>query len=163
MSRDDVMKIKVDKQSVGIIGLKQVMEEMAAGYGEKPEEEVRVELVKRLCRKNYIPDRAKENYGKAFLREFRKFLGRPCEEEVSTGLEIKVLGPGCARCEGLERLIMEVMAEMNLAGDIEHVRDIKEITKYGVMGTPGLVINGRVKAVGQVPPKSKIVEWLKEV
>ena len=77
-------------------------------------------------------------------------------------MEIKVLGPGCVRCEGLERLIMEVMAEMNLAGDIEHVRDIKEITKYGVMGTPGLVINGKVMAVGQVPPKSKIAEWLKE-
>jgi len=163
MSHDDVTKIKVDKQSVGIIGLNRVMEEMAAGYGEKPEEEVRLELVKRLSKRNYIPDRARENYGKAFLREFNKFLGKPYEEEDSAGLEIKVLGAGCVQCDRLEREIVEVTAEMNLTADIEHVRDLKEIGKYGVMGTPGLVINGKVKAVGQVPPKHKIVEWLKEV
>jgi protein-disulfide isomerase len=55
------------------------------------------------------------------------------------------------------------MAELNLAGDIEHIRDVKEIGKYGVMGTPALIINGKVKSVGKVPPKSKLMEWLKGV
>ena len=49
---------------------------------------------------------------------------------------------------------------MDLAGDLEHVRDIKEIGKYGVMGTPALIINGTVKAVGKVPPKNRIKKWL---
>jgi len=57
---------------------------------------------------------------------------------------------------------MEVMAEMNPAGDLEHVRDIKEIGKYGVMGTPALIINGKVMSVGKVPPKAKIKQWLSE-
>jgi small redox-active disulfide protein 2 len=163
MSQDEVTQIKVGTHSVGIIGLKQVMEDMAGDYAERPDEEVRTELLKRLSKRNYIPDKAKEDYGKAFLREFRKFLGKPYEEEHSGGLEIKVLGPGCVQCDRLERELMEVMAELNLPGDIEHVRDIKEIAKYGVMGTPGLIINGEVKVVGRVPPKSKIMEWLKEV
>jgi protein-disulfide isomerase len=57
---------------------------------------------------------------------------------------------------------MEVLAEMDLSADLEHVRDIKEIGRYGVMGTPALIINGRVKCVGSVPPRDKIIEWLKE-
>ena len=162
MSQDQFTQIKVDKQSVGIIGLKHVMEEMAEEYGERPDSEIQAELLKRLSRKNYIPDRAREIYGKAFLREFNRFLGRPYDEEPSGALEIKVLGPGCVQCDGLERAVMEVMAEMDLAGDLEHVRDIKEIGKYGVMGTPALIINGTVKAVGRVPPKNRIKRWLEE-
>ena len=160
MSQEDLTKIKVNKQSVGIIGLKHVMDEMAEGYAERPDAEVQTALIKRLSRKNYIPDQAKEDYGKALLREFKKFFGKPYEEEISEGLEIKVLGPGCARCNRLEKEIMEVMAEMNLAAAIEHVTDVKEIGTYGVMGTPTLIINGKVMSVGTVPPKAKIKEWL---
>ena len=57
---------------------------------------------------------------------------------------------------------MEVMAETNVVADVEHIRDIKEIGKYGIMGTPALLINGDVKSVGSVPPKTKLIEWLNQ-
>jgi small redox-active disulfide protein 2 len=155
-------KIRINNQLIGIIGLKHVMEEMAQEYAERPDAEVQTALIKRLSRKNYIPDHVKEEYGMAFLREFNKSLGRPYEEDVSEGLKIKVLGPGCVRCDRLERELMEVLAEINLMADLEHVRDIKEIGSYGVMGTPALVINGKVMCVGTVPTREKIKEWLSE-
>ncbi len=136
--------------------------DMAEEYAERPDDEVGSELLKRLSRKNYIPDRVKPHYSKAFLREFKKSLGKPYEEEVPQGTEIKVLGPGCTQCDRLEQELIKVMAEMGLAADIEHVTAIKEIGKYGVMGTPALIINGEVKSVGRVPPKAKIKEWLSE-
>ena len=77
-------------------------------------------------------------------------------------MEIKVLGPGCPQCEKLEQDLMMVMAELNIVAGLEHVRDPLEIGSYGVMGTPGLIINGKVKAVGSVPPKNKLKEWLLE-
>jgi len=52
--------------------------------------------------------------------------------------------------------------QLDLAADLEHVRDIKEIGKYGVMGMPALLINGKVLSVGRVPPKAKLKEWLEE-
>ena len=162
MSQDDVIQIRVGNSPVGIIGLKNVVEDIAEEYGESPDDEVSDELLKRLSKKNYIPDRVKPDYARAFLKEFKKFLGKPYEEEASEGVEIKVLGPGCAQCDGLEQTLMQVMAEINLAADIEHVRDIKEIGKYGVMGSPALLINGKVKSVGKVPHKAKIKEWLTE-
>ncbi|MBW1706122.1 MAG: thioredoxin family protein [Deltaproteobacteria bacterium] len=75
-------------------------------------------------------------------------------------MEIKVLGPGCAQCDRLEQELMQVMAETGVVADVEHVRNIKEIERYGVMGTPALLINGEVKSVGKVPPKTKLKEWL---
>jgi protein-disulfide isomerase len=55
---------------------------------------------------------------------------------------------------------MGVLSELNLAGDLEHVTDIKEIARYGVLGSPALIINGKVLAVGSVPGKKQLAEWL---
>ncbi len=160
MSQKDISQIKVGKHTVGIIGLKSIIEEVANDFAEKQETEIIDELLKQLSVKNYIPGNIREEYGKAFIREFNKYVGRPYEEEVFEGLEVKVLGQGCTQCDKLEQELMHVMAEYEFVANIEHVRDIKEIGKYGVMGMPALIINGKVKSVGRVPPKNKLIEWL---
>ncbi|MCP4693628.1 MAG: thioredoxin family protein [Desulfobacterales bacterium] len=71
-------------------------------------------------------------------------------------MEIKVLGLGCPRCDQLERDLMELLTEMNVDADLEHVRDLEEIRQYGVIGSPAIVVNGDVKVVGVVPPRSKL-------
>jgi small redox-active disulfide protein 2 len=162
MTDEDVSQIKVGKFTAGIIGLKPVLEEMVAAWSEKTDNEVAIELVKRLSVKNYIPESAKVSYGMAFLREFKKLIGKPCEEAVSEQLEIKILGPGCANCDRLERELIEAVSELDLPAGIDHIRDIREIGKYGVMGSPALIINGEVRAVGRVPMRSEIRKWLME-
>lgn len=162
MKSEDVIRIRVGGSSIGIMGLQAVMEDMAGEYSDKPDQVIREKLLGRLGKRNYIPETLKEEYAMAFLREFKKFLGELFEEEVRQGLEIKVLGPGCAQCDRLEKEIMQVMAETGITADIEHIRDIKEIGTYGVMGSPALLINGQVKSVGKIPPRSRLIEWLKE-
>jgi small redox-active disulfide protein 2 len=162
MGTDDIVQIRVGGFPVGIVGLKQTMESMAGECAEQPDHEVEKELIARLGKRNYIPDRARDEYGKAFLREFKKFLGKEVGEDQLEGPEIKVLGQGCAQCDRLEQELMHVMAEIGIMANVEHVRDLKEICRYGVMGTPALIINGKVKSVGKVPPRNKIGEWLKE-
>ena len=162
MSSDEITQIKIGNYRTGIIGLKLVLSEVAETSDVQSDEEVRAELLKRLAKCNYIPELSKEEYGNAFLREFKKFTGRPIESSGPEGLEIKVLGPGCARCNQLEQDLMAVMAEMNLPADIEHVTDIAEISSYGVMGTPALIVNGAVKSVGSIPPKAKLKQWLQD-
>ncbi len=138
MSSDEVTQIKVGGDRIGIIGLKSILSEVAETFAAQTDEEIRTELLKRLNKRNYIPEPSKEKYGQAFLREFKKFTGRPVENSGPDGVEIKVLGPGCARCNQLEQDLIAVMAEMNMPADIEHVTDIAEIGSYGVMGTPAL-------------------------
>ena len=149
MAKDDVTQIRIAGSPVGIIGLKAVMEELAEAYGDRPDAEVEEALLNRLSRRNYVPPKVREDYGKTFLREFKKFLGKPYEEEIPKGIQIKVLGPGCVQCDRLEQDLMQIMSETGIMADIEHVRDIKEIGRYGVLGTPALLINGQVKVGGQ--------------
>jgi hypothetical protein len=162
MSEDKITRISVGGQPTGIIGLKPILEEVAKKSADRTDDEIKAELLKRLSQKNYISERTKDVYGQAFLREYKIFVGEPFEDQESGGLEIKVLGPGCPRCDKLEQDIMAVMVELNIAADFEHIRDPVEIGGYGVMGTPGLIINGEVKAVGSVPNKNRLKEWLIE-
>ncbi len=162
MTKKNVTQIKVENHAVGIMGLKNILEEMAPEYAERSDDEAGEGLLSKLSKKNYIPGKARENYKKAFLREFKKFMGRPCDEEIPSGLEIKILGPGCPQCDGLEQELMAVISQLQLKAGIEYVRDIKEIGQYGVMGTPALIINGKVKSVGKVPPRASLIQWLEE-
>jgi small redox-active disulfide protein 2 len=75
-------------------------------------------------------------------------------------MEIKVLGPGCARCEKTEKLIQEAVAEAGVAANVEKVTDIMKIAGYGVLGTPAVVVDGDVKSVGKIPSKAEIKSWL---
>jgi small redox-active disulfide protein 2 len=162
MTEDKVTRINVGGHTTGIIGLQPILEEVAEEYKGRNDDEIQAELLKRLSKKNYISNRTTDVYSQAFLREYKKFVGEPFKDHESDGLEIKVLGPGCPRCEKLEQDIMALMAELNIAAGLEHVRDPLEIASYGVMGTPGLIINGEVKAVGTVPSPNKLKEWLME-
>ena len=77
-------------------------------------------------------------------------------------LEIKVLGTGCAKCKELERMCFDTAAEYNITADIKKVTDLKEIMAYGIMQTPGLVINGVVKLSGKLPTKNTLLQWMQE-
>lgn len=75
-------------------------------------------------------------------------------------LSIKVLGPGCANCVNLEKLCREVVAENKIEAAIEKVTDYREILSYGIMSTPGLVINEKVIHSGKLPAKSTLTHLL---
>ena len=162
MSEDKITRINVGGHATGIIGLGPILEEVAKEFKSRTDDEIKAELLNRLSRKNYINSRTKDMYGHAFLREYKKFVGEPFEDTEAGGLEIKVLGPGCPRCEKLEQDLMATMAELNIAAGLEHVRDPLEIGNFGAMGMPALIINGEVKVSGSVPPRSKLKEWLIE-
>ncbi|RJP17455.1 MAG: thioredoxin family protein [Candidatus Abyssobacteria bacterium SURF_5] len=112
--------------------------------------------------KNYIPQAAETKYERALLREYRRYLGEPVDDDEPAGLTIKVLGQGCPRCEQLTQEVMAALGELGLAADVEHVTDINQIAEYSAVGTPALVFNKDVKSVGRVPKREQIKKWLQE-
>jgi small redox-active disulfide protein 2 len=161
MAEADVTQIMVGGHRVGIIGLTPVLEAVAKEFVGRTETEIQAALMERMGKSNYIAPSAQAAYETAFFREYKKFIGEPLPEESGGQLQIKVLGPGCPECDRLEKDLMTVMTELNLPADLDHVRDIKEIACYGVMGNPALVINGKVVAAGRVPSKNQLRDWLK--
>jgi len=162
MSDEDIARIRVGRFDVSIVGLKAVMEELAESHAEEGDEKVASLMIERLKGRNYIPEKARDDYGRAFVREFRRFLGRPLPEDSPGELDIKVLGMGCIQCESLAQLLMQILTELRIPANLEHVRDVRQIARYGVLGSPALIINGKVVAVGSVPPRDKIRSWILE-
>ena len=75
-------------------------------------------------------------------------------------MQIKVLGTGCANCKTTLKLIEDVAAEMGVAVQLDKVEDIQSIMSYGVMSTPGVVIDGKVVHAGGIPDRKKVESWL---
>ena len=75
---------------------------------------------------------------------------------------IEVLGPGCNNCVRLEKNAREAVAMAGIEAEVTKVTDYAEIMAYGIMSTPGLVIDGRVVSYGRVPSAGDIAVWLSE-
>lgn len=76
-------------------------------------------------------------------------------------LNIKVLGPGCANCRKLEEIAHEAVASLGVAAEIDKVTDMQQIIDYGVLKTPGLVINGKLVSSGRIPAPQSVADWIR--
>lgn len=155
----EVTRILVGKLPVGITGLKAAIAEVAA-LGELSDAEIAQALYERLKPWNFIPARAVEEYEQAFLREYKKARGEAISEETGAPT-ITILGPGCPNCHRLEQMVYEVLTELHLPAQVEMVTGLAEITARGIFATPALLVNGQVMAMGKVPSRDTLKEWLK--
>ena len=83
-------------------------------------------------------------------------------EKRTAIVKIKVLGPGCPKCQKTEKIVREAVAESGQAVDVEKVTDLMEIAGHGVFGTPAVVVDGDIKIVGKLPKKEKVLSWIRE-
>ncbi len=75
-------------------------------------------------------------------------------------MDVKVLGPGCPKCQQAEKIVKEAVADAGVDAQVEKVTDTMEIAGYGVFGTPAVVIDGEVKSVGKIPSKQDVLSWI---
>ena len=75
-------------------------------------------------------------------------------------MDIKVLGPGCPKCQQTEKIVKEAVSEAGVDAEIEKVTGAMEIAGYGVFGTPAVVVDGDVKSVGKIPEKEEVKAWI---
>lgn len=77
-------------------------------------------------------------------------------------ISVKILGPGCSKCKTLESKVKDIVAKHSIDAAVSKVEDINEMMSYGIMMTPGLVVNEKVKSFGIIPKDDQILNWLKE-
>ncbi len=76
-------------------------------------------------------------------------------------MNIKVLGSGCANCHKVKAVVREVVTELGLENAaIQEVTDMKEIMKYPILATPGLVVDEKLVSAGRIPSKAEVTTWL---
>ncbi len=158
---DDFKTIRVGNSSVGIIGLKGAFKTIDKEHL-KDEEKIKERLLALISQKNYIPSSASTKYKKALYREYRLFRGEAVEEDVEEGFCVKILGPGCYQCDKLMEETLKALGEMGVAANVEHITDPEEIARYGLVPTPGLVINKKLKSAGKILFAERIKKYVAE-
>ncbi|MEN6374737.1 MAG: thioredoxin family protein [Smithella sp.] len=162
MPINDIKQVMIKGRLIGLVGLDEAIKEAAKLQHDLSDDEIQKRLLEIISSDNYIPAKMQEAYKKAVWREFKIARGLPVEMENIPGLRIAVLGMGCARCSQLESDVRDVLSEMEIAADLHHITDLKEISHYRLMGAPALVINDKVVVVGEVPAKNQIRQWIIE-
>lgn len=76
-------------------------------------------------------------------------------------ISVKILGTGCKKCQTLEQKVRDLVSQNNIDVAIEKVTDINEMMNYGIMMTPGLVVNEKVVSSGIIPKDDQILNWLR--
>ncbi|HEB51103.1 MAG TPA: thioredoxin family protein [Desulfobulbus sp.] len=151
--------IRLGAVSVGLIGLDQALNRIAAL---ELDEDLAAELLFAEIRdRNYIPPGREEEYRQALRREYRLHLQR--EEREHPALEVRIFGPGCVSCNNLQTMVMEILDEMRIAAAIDQVHDPDEIGRAGVLHTPALMLNGRLKSAGLLPTRAQVEQWIREI
>jgi small redox-active disulfide protein 2 len=75
-------------------------------------------------------------------------------------MKIQVVGPGCPRCQETEKNVREACSQLNLAADISHVFDMKEIARLGVIFTPAVIVDGKIFVSGKLPTVEELKKFL---
>jgi small redox-active disulfide protein 2 len=151
--------IRIGTSSIGLLGLDLALNQAAAK--ELTEDEAVAFLFAAISRDNYVPSAAAARYREALRQAYREHL-RP-ETKLSGPPVIRIFGTGCVSCNSLQKLVIEALNAMGMAADIEQIHDPDEIGRHGILMTPALMINGRVKSSGRMPTPAQIEEWLREI
>ncbi len=157
---EDYLKIRIGTVQVGIVGLQGVLAEMAGQSESLPAEKAGSLIREKLAKRNYFAPGSEPLYEEAFFREYQKHLGLSVTDNRTAELTIKVIGPGCPRCERLRDDVLQILSAAELPADFEYVSDPQEVAEYGLLALPALIINGRVKTAGRVPGSSDLQSWL---
>ncbi|MDD3554286.1 MAG: thioredoxin family protein [Deltaproteobacteria bacterium] len=152
--------VVVDGKAVGIIGLDGVLNDARSRIAEGISvEDAAFFALNRIEERNYIPPAKKD----AYLKAITVLLGGASDQQPGVShLIVRILGPGCVSCNRLEELVMRVLQQRNIMADIFHVRELDEIWRYGVISTPALVVNEKVKSTGRLPSQAEVEKWILE-
>jgi len=151
--------LKVGRISIGLVGLDTALNRIGRDLSLGSDEAARL-ILEEITARNYIPAGASETYLQAIAAEIERLRGTGGKQ--SGDLVIRILGPGCVSCNSLQKLVIEIMSDLGIAADVFQVHDLDEIGRFGVMQTPALVINNRLKCAGRLPSRARVEEWLRE-
>jgi len=152
---EKIIQVQVGKTRVGLRGLEEAFRQIQEGRWDSPEQ-AREELLSRVAARNYIPAGSREDYARALWREYRRFQGERLTPEAPAGLEITLLGLGCAACQGFYQMLMDTVANLGLEAGVQYFTDPGLLEDYGVRPLPALLINGRVALAGRVPAPAEL-------
>jgi len=155
-------RLRVAGREVGVVGLPELFDAVAR-LDMPDESDRRRALLERFAQGHHVPESSRADYAAGLWRAYRAWQGEstPEEEPPHPAVpSVAVLGPGCPACDRLLEEVREVLAEVGVAADVDHVREPDALLTYGLVAYPALVVNGVVRATGRQPTRSQLRDIL---
>ena len=152
-------QIKIGRAVVGLVGLDVALNRLLSNQDIDRQTAIE-QLYLEVSSANYIPSGLTEEYREALAKEYDRL--KSGGEKEPGDFNIRILGPGCVSCNNLQTRVIEIMNEMGIAADIFQIHDLDEIGRFGIIQTPALIINGKLKSAGRLPTTSQIESWLRD-
>lgn len=132
---EEITMVSIGGMKIGLIGLAEIFATLRQ-MNLSDESELKNQMLEQVRIQNYVPDSRAEDYAQTLLREYKKFAGLPVETVVEKTAfpTIRILGPGCAACENMERDVRAILSELNIAADVDHIRESKKLLSTGWCG-----------------------------
>jgi small redox-active disulfide protein 2 len=157
-----VRQISIGGNTVGIIGLDEIFDEVRA-MKIAEESELKDMIFSKVKARNYVAPGQEDVYREDLFDEYQVHVGQKKSRTRKSGVTaVRVYGAGCPSCKMLDRMVMEVIAAKGLTVDYQYVTDNREIAATGILGSPALAINGKIVAIGNVPSRGQIEKILME-
>ena len=160
-----ILLIPINRIPTGITMLDECIADVKM-HNLKREPVIRAALLERVKVYNYIPPKIEDEYARALLEEYKKIisekLNKKCLSLCDTMVKIEIVGTGCAKCKRLFANAEQAVKDLKIQAEVIKVDDIDEIVNRNIMLTPGLFINGKVRAEGRVPDVNEIKRMLME-
>lgn len=151
-----VRQVFIGGHKIGIKNLDEIFKQVET-MGVSGDENLKNEIFERIKTSNYISPNMEDIYKEDLLEEYRVFTGELAVRSTKKiVVEIRVYGPGCPRCEELNRMTKEVIASKGVSVDYQHITDIREMADKGITVTPALMINDRIVLSGRVPSRQAL-------
>ncbi|UCF06149.1 MAG: thioredoxin family protein [bacterium] len=151
-----IRQVLIGGQRIGIKNLDEIFRQVEA-TGIAGDENLKNEIFERVSECNYISPNMENIYKEDLFEEYRVFIGELAGRSRKKGIiEIRVYGPGCPRCEQLDRMTKEIIASKGISIDYLYVTNIQEMTAKGISVTPALTINEMIVLSGRVPTRQAL-------
>lgn len=151
--------LKIGGNPVGLCGLDAVLNRVAATPSMSEEAAIEAVYIE-ISRQNYIPPKSEALYREALRNEYKRRMGE--EVAVEAEFSIRILGPGCVSCNKLNTMVFDILQKLEIAADIEQIKELDEIWRHGVLTTPALMINDKVVCSGKMPTPADVEQWIRK-
>lgn len=156
-----ITQIRVGKNLIGLRGLEEVFREVGQQSWES-DEAAQDELFRRVAAQNYLPPTSRPQYRRALWREFCRLKGEEVPPETPVGLEIKVLGLGCAGCRHFYQQVVDILSAKKIEAGLQYITDPSLLKEYEVRAFPALILNDRMVLAGRIPQPAELTRILME-
>lgn len=151
-----VRQIYIAGFKVGIINLDEIFKSVRESEIED-EKQLKDLLLQKVKTQNYVPANMEEVYKEDLLEEYKVFTGEIESRSLKKGQsEIRVYGPGCSKCEQLNRMVKDILASKGISVEYQYIKDVGEMASKGIVLTPALTINDKIVLTGKVPSKQAL-------